>query len=301
MCSFVCVAQVADFEDLTLNPNSSWYGSADAEYFESSFLTLYNDYTEMYDSWQGFAYTNTTDAETFSYTNLSSVAGGGHNSENYVLGFIGMDWMTDYSPIPVSIKINTAECGNMENRGAYFCLSTYTSKYIDNGDMYATNHYYYKLGVSAYSNSQLIVSREIVMADFTDANSYKMDSWEFVDLSWIENADSVTFTAISNDAGEWGINTPAYFCIDDFGAENPLTAVKNITNINLDAYFDVNGELIINSDVKMLNVNVYDVAGRLLKSDNCNDYSTREYISNNGVYIISANTENGVISRKVVR
>ena len=232
LCTFACIAQVVDFEDLTLEPNSSWIGADGTGQFTSSYLTLYNDYSAG--SWQGFAYTNGTDAETNSYSNLSSCVGhGAGNSAYYVTAYIGLDWMGGtYDPIPVGMKINTANSGNFANRGAYFCMPVLLKKWVDRE--YASNHFYFKLKASAYANGALIGDSEIMMADFTEGNSYMMDDWTYVDLSWIENADSLNFIAISNDtAGGWGINTPMYFCMDDFGAQNPYPAVVDFEEFEL--------------------------------------------------------------------
>ncbi len=221
LCTFACFAQVVDFEDLTLNPNSSWIGSDGTGQFTSSYLTLYNDYDNNYGSWQGFAYTNGTDTESNSYSNLSSCVGhGAGNSAYYVTGYIGTDWMGDNSQIPVGMKINTENAGDFANRGAYFCMPVLLKKWVDRE--YASNQFYFKLKASAYANGTLVGEQEIMMADFTEGHSYMMDDWTFVDLSWIENADSMNFTALSNDdAGGYGINTPMYFCMDDFGAQDP--------------------------------------------------------------------------------
>ena len=40
LCTFACFAQVVDFEDLTLEPNSSWNGSDGTGQFTSSYLTM---------------------------------------------------------------------------------------------------------------------------------------------------------------------------------------------------------------------------------------------------------------------
>ena len=225
LCTFACLAQVVDFEDLTLEPNSSWIGSDGTGQFTSSYLTLYNDYDSQYSSWQGFAYTNGTDAETNSYTNLSSCVGhGAGNSATYVTAYIGSDWMGDYSPIPVSMKINTELSGDFAHRGAYFCMPVLLKKYVvgtASEYYYATQQFYFKLKASAYANGTLVGEQEIMLADFTEGHSYMMDDWTYVDLSWIANADSLNFIALSNDDSEYGINTPAYFCMDNFGAQDP--------------------------------------------------------------------------------
>jgi len=220
LCTFACFAQVVDFEDLTLEPNSSWNGSDGTGQFTSSYLTLYNDYNDSWGSWQGFAYTNGTDTESEASTNLSSCVGhGAGNSATYVTGYVGFDWMGDYSPIPVGMKINTEVAGSFAHRGAYFCMPVALKKYVDRE--YPSGHFYYKLKASAYANGTLVGEREIMMADFSGENSYMMDDWTFVDLSWIENADSLNFIALSDDANAYGILTPAYFNMDNFGAQDP--------------------------------------------------------------------------------
>ena len=234
LCTFACFSQVVDFEDLTLEPDSSWNGSDGTGQFTSSYLTLYNDYNSQYDSWQGFAYTNGTDTATNTFTNLSSCVGhGAGNSNYYVTGYIGTDWMGDNSQIPVAMKINTENAGNFDDRGAYFCMPVLLKKWVDGH--YASNQFYFKLKASAYANGALVGEREIMMADFTEGHSYMMNDWTYVDLSWIENADSLDFIAICNDtAGGWGINTPMYFCMDNFGARNPYPEVVDFEEFELE-------------------------------------------------------------------
>ena len=235
LCAFACFSQVVDFEELTLEPDTSWIGADGTGQFTSSYLTLYNDYDNNYGSWQGFAYTNGTDAETYSFNNLSSCVGhGAGNSTYYVTAYIGSDWMGGtYDPIPVGMKINTENAGNFANRGAYFCMSVLLKGDVER--TYASHQFFFKLKASAYANGTLVGDREIMMADFTEGHSYMMDDWTYVDLSWIENADSLNFIAMSNDtAGGHGINTSMYFCMDNFGAENPYTEIVDFENLTLD-------------------------------------------------------------------
>ena len=90
MCAFSCFSQVVDFEELELAPNSAWTGvpgpeDGDGSSFTSSYLTLYNINISEWNYWEGFAYTNGTDSETYGYTKNSEVDGhGSGNSEYYV-------------------------------------------------------------------------------------------------------------------------------------------------------------------------------------------------------------------------
>ena len=42
-----------------------------------------------------------------------------------------------------------------------------------------------------------------------------------MDLSDLAEIDAIIFTMSSSDTGDWGMNTPAYFAMDNFGAAKP--------------------------------------------------------------------------------
>ncbi|HKK78414.1 MAG TPA: DUF4465 domain-containing protein, partial [Phaeodactylibacter sp.] len=42
-----------------------------------------------------------------------------------------------------------------------------------------------------------------------------VEDWTYLELSSLGNADSLLFTLSSTDNGQFGMNTPAYFCIDN--------------------------------------------------------------------------------------
>ena len=56
---------------------------------------------------------------------------------------------------------------------------------------------------------------DIYLADFRDGKSYICAAWTKVDLSALGTFNKVAFTISSSDVGDYGMNTPAYFCIDD--------------------------------------------------------------------------------------
>jgi hypothetical protein len=58
------------------------------------------------------------------------------------------------------------------------------------------------------------------MADLRDADkAYIINDWRYVDLSGLGKVSKLSFELTSTDNGDWGMNTPAYFCFDNFGAE----------------------------------------------------------------------------------
>jgi hypothetical protein len=59
---------------------------------------------------------------------------------------------------------------------------------------------------------------EFYLADFraTDpAQDYIVDEWMWWDLSVLDGAHRIYFNLSSSDRGAWGMNTPAFFALDD--------------------------------------------------------------------------------------
>jgi hypothetical protein len=52
-------------------------------------------------------------------------------------------------------------------------------------------------------------------------DDYILKEWEWLDLTSLGLVTSLNFALESSDVGEYGMNTPAYFCIDDFTGALP--------------------------------------------------------------------------------
>ncbi len=214
-----------DFEELTLEPETHWNGSNLSGSFTSKSMTFYNQYEEAWGSWLGFAYTNETDNLTNSWDNMYTSASGSGNfgSDNYAVGYVQGDWMNNYVPIPIGIKINTAELTDPFN-GMYVSLSAWTSLYIDDAEYYENGNHWLKLVITGI-NSELDfeISKEIILADyrFSEISNYKMDSWNYINMQWAEGCDSLSFVMFTSDSGDFGPNTPTYFCLDNLIGPEP--------------------------------------------------------------------------------
>ena len=63
-------------------------------------------------------------------------------------------------------------------------------------------------------------TKDYYLADLRDeAKAYIINDWRYVDLSGLGKVKTIGFEMSSSDTGDWGMNTPAYFCFDNFGAE----------------------------------------------------------------------------------
>ena len=77
------------------------------------------------------------------------------------------------------------------------------------------------------------------MADYRfsdNAQDYIIDEWTYIDLSQLGDADSLVFSLSSSDNGQFGMNTPAYFCVDNIVTLDALSPVASLLSQKL---FDI--------------------------------------------------------------
>lgn len=186
----------------------------------------------------GFAYTNKHDSVNGSYTNLYSAitAKGYNNSAAYVA-------VNQNGDMPNIIKLKGAAIGNPVY-GLYVTNSTYAYKTMLNGDAFAkkfggptgNDPDWYKLVVRGYLHDTLKAdSVEVFLADFRNSDNTK-DSitryWKWVDLLPLGNVDSIALLVNSSDRGQFGINTPTFYSIDNMKTFE-TSDVKQITSNNV--------------------------------------------------------------------
>ncbi len=234
IASVMTAQNMVDFEDLTIEPESHWNGSDNSGSFTSKFITFYNTFDNTYASWSGFAYTNETDTQTNSYENYSSASGSGaNNSDNYAIAYVASDWTGSYDPIPVIAKIDTETAPNTI-LGLNVSLSAQTNLYIAAGD-FKENKHWLKLRISAHNTSDLSSkTKDIILADYRYSdpnNGFSLTEWTYIDMAWAENMDSLNFILLSSDSGDYGLNVPSYFCLDNIGAEIP----NEVPNFEIEA------------------------------------------------------------------
>jgi hypothetical protein len=104
----------------------------------------------------------------------------------------------------------------------YISNSTYAALSMKNGDAYAKKFTYedkdwFKLIITGANAAGTVVGKvECYLSDFRTASSGGiLEGWHKVDLAPLGNVNRLTFHFESSDVGEWGMNTPAYVCIDD--------------------------------------------------------------------------------------
>jgi hypothetical protein len=235
---------IATFENLPLEPESSWngpdpngqivpgtYGDVNVGSFTSGGAVFTNRYDLTYGSWSGFAYSNTTDTTTPGWTNqFSAYTGSGYNSANYGVAF-GYRDLDRFDPTNVSqlkglpsIAVPTGEgiAGMFVTNTTYAALSMlygdgfgkkFGGETGDDEDWFKLTAY----GIDASGNA-MGTSVDFYLADYRfedNSKDYIVSDWQYWDLSALSGAASLHFNLSSSDVGQYGMNTPAYFALDD--------------------------------------------------------------------------------------
>lgn len=212
-------AITATFENLYLDSESFWNaqttdGSDNAASFVSGSYKFpaWNLYGGSY--WYGYALSNeTATAYTALKDQYRSAAGGGYNgSENYVVHFVS-SWDE-----PQKIEVLNNAQGDIVS-GFYVTNTAYAINSMTNGDGFAKKFEqgdWFKLTATADNGN----TAEFYLTDFRSdnpADHYMLTTWEWFDLSSLGQVRSISFALTSSDVGAYGMNTPSYFCLDNFG------------------------------------------------------------------------------------
>lgn len=229
---FVLISQLAvsqtigSFENFSMQPNSFLNGSDGKGGFSSSGFYFKNSFNQSWGSWSGFAVSNGTDIATRGYTNqYSAITGtGAMGTKNYGVCYVS----------------GTSEITFEETRlaGIFITNSTYAYWSMKEGDMFSkkfggktgSDPDWFKLTIQGVKkNGEPTNSIEVYLADFrgnTAEEDFILKNWRWVDLSSLGQISSLKFSLSSSDVGSWGMNTPAYFCVDQLNYQDKAPIVK---------------------------------------------------------------------------
>lgn len=306
--SYAQTNQTFDFETLSVPDTGFWNGNDKNVYdstFGDNYLVFNNYYIDYgsYDYWDGFAFSNWTDATTEGPSNQwSTYAGQAHSDSIFGLCYIPIDW-NDYSTVDVNLDFTH----KIFPKSFYITNSTYTALTIKNGSNFnspfsTAKQDYYKILITIYDNETVVGDTEIYLADYRTLDSVIVKDWQKVDLSSFGKANKISFNAVTTDTGDYGPNTPLYFCIDDFEYTIPGTSIQE-TNQNLLTVYPnpTANKLQINSYVK--NLQIFDLTGRIVKELSINSDNPIISVSDlqTNTYFIKVATDKGIKNGKFVK
>ena len=220
---------VVDFEDVLLPSSTTagdFYNGSDlAGGFTSQGVDFNNAYNAAWDSWTGWAASNSTDTATAGFTNQYSAfpAGGAEGSANF-----GVAHDSSFEPSVVTFPQPTEVTGTYITNGTYAALS------MLNGDGFAkkfggtsgNEDDWFKLvifGKDLSGNTTGTVDFYLADYRFSDnSQDYVVDDWTWVDLTSLgTQVQSLEFEMTSSDVGQFGMNTPSYFLFDNLSITLP--------------------------------------------------------------------------------
>lgn len=201
--------------------DSTWVGDQSGTEIEGTYFNQFGDnfflfdnyYTPLYGSWGGFGLTNTTDTQTGTYMNNSAITGKGVKGTAYLVA-------NNSHRTPA--KVSFVDGKSRVIQGLYITNATYAYRVMKTGNDFSKkfgNQDWFKLNI--YGNNGKGVktdSVEIYLADFRDGKTEILKTWKWIDISQMGPVNSLTFSLSSSDNGKWGMNTPAYFCVDGIKA-----------------------------------------------------------------------------------
>jgi hypothetical protein len=315
-----CKAQIvtADFEDLILPADSFYLDSSSTAFISNNFIFNHDwTYSPWGDYWSnGFSYSNMTDSVTSGFGNqYSAKAAKGYNgSANYVVG-----QSTSIVKIPGLSNWNAAV-------GVYTTNSTYAYNSMRDGDIFAkkfggptgNDPDWFKLNIRRYYNGILQNdSIEFYLADFRfsdNSQDYILKTWEFIDLSSFQGiVDSLQFSVTSSDVGSFGMNTPAYFCLDNLSANPTVIGLNenkiNLSNVNLfPSIVETTANLSITAKTtEEATICVLNSLGQMVKTEKVQLQAGKNSFTNNyseltsGIYFISVSAANSANTIKFVK
>jgi hypothetical protein len=315
---------VSDFEGLTLpDYNNMAYNDSTngAGGFQNGHAFFPTGWTGFWST--GWAASAVYDSTTAGFANLYGCAAykGYSNSNKFVVG-------TTYGDL--TIRMTDSLIGRSV-MGFYVCNATFAAKSMLNGDMFARKFGdttgthcgcaqgsypdWFKLTVKRYHGGVLQNdSMEVYLADYRFSNSvqdYILKNWVWVNLSTMGNADSLALTLHSSDNGQFGMNTPAYLCMDDLSLSTSVGIAQVGTEASLQVYPNPavsEAEIIFTTaGAVYASVKIVDVTGREVAAQSLRSFAGLNKIRMDvsqlpkGVYYVALNAGGDVITKKLIK
>lgn len=209
-------ALVSTFDDLPLAPNSV-FAPGSSTLFTSgsaSFQHVFDDFGGGCCA-GGWTYSNRTDVTTAGFLNAgSAIPGSGvDGSANYGVAYLGDDRTRVSFAAPSLLS------------GGYFTNTTYTYLAVKDGNDGA-GFVKGPFSDTGFNGGPDFLRLTITGRDASDAVTGSVDfllangddvvaDWTWVDLQSLGLVSALSFSMASSDSGAFGINTPAYFALDD--------------------------------------------------------------------------------------
>jgi len=306
---------MADFEGLLEDEESFWNGSDGNGEFQSGDAHFPNQYDPEWGAWSGWAYSNTTDNQTQDWSNqYSAVTGSGYpgDAENHN-GTYAVSFVSGEGSI---IHFNGQK---REVEGFFVSNTTYAALTMMHGDDFSKKFGgetgedpdWFKLSITGKNSDSEPAAVEYYLADFRfddHSKDYIIQTWQWVDLGALGAVDTLIFQLSSSDVGDWGMNTPAYFALDQLLITPDQGTFARQQNAEDDVLVYPNPSAgmfrLETADQAQCNVKVYNQTGQLVYQKeliNKNDALLDLTDHPGGVYMLTLQVEDQMITKRLIK
>lgn len=287
--------------------NGSWTGTYDddAESIDSQVFVFVHGSMADWNTWWGFTASNHADNACPANTLIqqwSNMAKGGIvlNDDGtvktdkfsapvvsaavpYIVGF--------YSPFMCArpLDMSFAEGKSYDAVGIYVNLNSYAYYSMEYGDAFArafTNGDRFTLTIHGVAADESEKTIDVNLAEYSNGDLTINRGWKYVDLTELGTINELYFTLDSTDSGDYGMNTPAYFCLDKLMVKPTDESVIASVNANsaADIIYDRESHIVrlVNSDFAI----VYDTTGNKVMTADSPEFCIEDLMA--GIYLIKA-------------
>ncbi|MBQ6203370.1 MAG: DUF4465 domain-containing protein [Prevotella sp.] len=220
-------AVTATFETLYVDPEDGfWMGLPEGgnSTFVSGSYKFDNGYMPEWSFWYNFGYTNSTstyyDGKDYVTQQWNNAAGGGYDgSENYLVAYPQGGKITVLNNPEGDELHGMFVTNDAWNVYAYTVKDDMTKNAETGSDAFDKGDWC-KLTITADNGNSV----DVYLADYQAENPedrYYLNTWQWVDLSSLGTVKTLQFFVTSSRKNEYGMTTPAYFCIDNFNGTRP--------------------------------------------------------------------------------
>lgn len=210
------------FESFDLGANAFYNGSDEVGSIVINDITLSNTYTPAWSSWNGFAISQVQDNTTAGFGNqyASFANGGDDNSNKYAVFYLdGMIEFNQYRVVTSLSVTNTTYAALTMRDGDSFTKAFGSPLGIDGTPDGTEGKDWLKLQIIALDENDAVLGDTVsfYLADYrfeNDEDDYIVSTWEKIALESFV-AKKIKFVMTSSDNGAFGMNTPAYFALDN--------------------------------------------------------------------------------------
>lgn len=287
--------------------NGAWTGTYDddSESIDSQVFSFVHTSMSDWNTWWGFTASNHADnsrPENTLAQQWSNMAKGGiilnENGEVKLDDFGAPEISAEvpylvafYSPFMAArpVDMSFVDGKSYEAVSVYVNLNSYAYYSMEYGDSFArafTNGDRYTLTIHGVAPDETEKSVEVDLASYTNGDLTINRGWKYVDLSPLGQVNELYFTLTSTDSGSYGMNTPAYFCLDKLcvkpAGESSLPYILRDKNVGIS--YDRSSHIISleGSDFAI----VYDVTGNHILTINGDQGNVSSLPA--GVYLVKS-------------